>query len=176
MKASLVMTVIGLDRPGLVDSLSSVIAEHGGNWLGSRMSHLAGHFAGIVHVHVDRDREENLKQALGRLEKEGLSLQIQSEHAPAEAPAGRLMRLEVVGHDRPGIVSAISHGLAAQEINVEELNTDCSSAPMSGETLFKAEAILRVPEQLGVGEIRDRLQEIAGDLMIDLVEAKAETG
>ena len=44
--ATLVLTVIGRDRPGLVDTLSGVVAEHGGNWEESRMAHLADRFAG----------------------------------------------------------------------------------------------------------------------------------
>ena len=42
--SSVVLTVIGRDRPGLVDALSRVVAEHGGNWEESRMSHLADQF------------------------------------------------------------------------------------------------------------------------------------
>jgi glycine cleavage system regulatory protein len=48
MSLSLVLTVIGDDRPGLVERLSAAIGKHGGNWLQSSMSHLSGKFAGIV--------------------------------------------------------------------------------------------------------------------------------
>jgi glycine cleavage system regulatory protein len=43
---SLVLTVIGPDRPGLVEALAETIASYGANWLESRMSHLEGWFAG----------------------------------------------------------------------------------------------------------------------------------
>ncbi len=46
--ADLVLTLIGPDRPGLVEAVAEPIAAHGGNWLESRMAHLAGQFAGIV--------------------------------------------------------------------------------------------------------------------------------
>ena len=51
---SLILTVIGDDRPGLVERLSSVVSQHQGNWLESSMSHLSGKFAGIVRMHVTR--------------------------------------------------------------------------------------------------------------------------
>ncbi|HAW24640.1 MAG TPA: glycine cleavage system protein R, partial [Pseudomonas sp.] len=41
----LVLTVIAEDQPGLVECLAKCIAEHGGNWLESRMSRMAGQFA-----------------------------------------------------------------------------------------------------------------------------------
>ena len=37
-KTSLVLTILGQDRPGLVDSLAQVVAEHGGSWVESRMA------------------------------------------------------------------------------------------------------------------------------------------
>ena len=67
MNTSLVMTVIGSDRPGLVESISEVVGRHGGNWLESRMSHMAGHFAGILRVEISSELSEALiKDLRGR--------------------------------------------------------------------------------------------------------------
>jgi len=62
MQLSLVMTIIGRDRPGLVDSVATRVAEHGGNWLESRMSRLGGHFAGILRVEIPSEQEPSLVQ------------------------------------------------------------------------------------------------------------------
>ena len=64
MQHLLVMTVIGPDRPGLVDSVAALVAEHGGNWLESRMSRLGGHFAGILRVDVPGENEPELVAGL----------------------------------------------------------------------------------------------------------------
>ena len=37
----LVLTVIAEDQPGLVERLAGCVANHGGNWLESRMSRMA---------------------------------------------------------------------------------------------------------------------------------------
>src|SRR6185437_9456716 len=111
MQHSLVMTVIGNDRPGLVDSVASIVAEHGGNWLESRMSRLAGQFAGIVHVEVPAENELALTKALKTLDARGLTVVVHS--GQRKAAAGRQTSvLEIVGQDRPGIVRQISHTLA----------------------------------------------------------------
>lgn len=168
MVVSLVMTVIGRDRPGLVDAVASLVVEHGGNWLESRLSHLAGHFAGILRVEVPAAQEALLVSALQRLESHGLTVVVHSaQPAPASA-AQRLMVLDIVGHDRPGIVRQISHALAVHEVNVEELNTECVSAPMTGEVLFKARAKLQIPAPCNLAELRQDLERIASDLIIDL--------
>jgi len=168
MQLSLVMTVIGRDKPGLVDSLAGIVAEHGGNWLESRMSRLGGHFAGILRVQVPAEKEAALVGALKKLEPEGLTVVIHSDRQDHAQSERALVFLEIVGQDRPGIVHQISHALAAHGVNVEELNTECASAAMTGETLFKAQAKLNIPELCNLAGLRNELEKIAGDLIVDL--------
>src|SRR5262245_19813352 len=121
MNRSLVMTVIGQDRPGLVDSVASLVAEHGGNWLESRMSRLGGQFAGILRVEVPPERERSLMAALEGLAARGLTVVVHPDQAEPGRQTERLSVLEILGQDRPGIVRQISHALADFGINVEEL-------------------------------------------------------
>src|SRR4030095_15128972 len=98
------MTVIGPDRPGLVESVAALVAEHGGNWLESSMSRLGGQFAGILRVEVPSERERALMPALEGLSGKGLRVVVHADQPAATLQASRLSMLEVVGHDRPGIV------------------------------------------------------------------------
>jgi glycine cleavage system regulatory protein len=168
MQRLLVMTLIGQDRPGLVESVAGLVAEHNGNWLESRMSRLGGQFAGILRVEVPPEKETTLVAALKRLETRGLSVVIHADHPPATAQSPRLSLVEIVGQDRPGIVRQISRALAAHGVNVEELHTECASAAMSGETLFKARAKLSLPQSCNVGELRRELETIAADLIVEI--------
>jgi glycine cleavage system regulatory protein len=168
MLKALVMTVIGRDRPGLVDALSAVVAAHGGNWLESRMSRLGGQFAGIARVEVPAQREAELMGALGAGDLAGLDIVVHGDAGGDARGGGEVAVLGVVGHDRPGIVNQISHVLAVQGVNVEELNTWRESAPMSGDILFHATARLRVPESASLARLRADLEHIAEDLMVDL--------
>lgn len=167
MQRPLVMTVIGKDRPGLVESVAKVIADHGGNWLESRMCRLGGMFAGILRAEIAPDREAALAAALQELRLKGLTIGVQADQPPAAKP-GKFTRLEIVGQDRPGIVRQISSALAGQGVNVEELDTECESAPMSGETLFKATAKLSIPPGCDLARLKAELEKIAADLMVDV--------
>jgi glycine cleavage system regulatory protein len=162
------MTVIGEDRPGLVEAVASIVTEHSGNWLDSRMSRLGGQFAGILRVEFPAEREESIVQALRALESRGLSVIIHLDHPVPETAGDRLSGLEIVGHDRPGIVREISHVLATHGVNVEELDTERSSAAMSGELLFKARASLKIPKSCDVSKLRRDLEKIAADLIVDI--------
>jgi glycine cleavage system regulatory protein len=168
MQVPLVMTILGKDRPGLVDLVAGLVVEHGGNWLESRMCHLGGEFAGILRVHVPAEHEQSLIRALNNLGPQGLTVAVRPDCAPPADARRRLARLEIIGHDRPGIVRQISHALAAHNVNVEELSTECGSAPMSGETLFRAQAKLQVPDTCPLPELRQALERIAADLAVDV--------
>src|ERR1700761_3680191 len=130
--ASLILTVVGPDRPGLVRALSEAVAAGGGNWLESRMARLAGQFAGIVLV----EAPEALLDDLRGLESQGLRIVAQSGAAGAAvATAEPRLVLEVVGNDRPGIVRDIARILAECGVNIEELTTGVASGSFSGEAL-----------------------------------------
>jgi glycine cleavage system regulatory protein len=164
------MTVIGKDRTGLVEAVARLVADHGGNWLESRMCRLGGEFAGIVRVTVPRAQQPALEAALGMLA--GLTIVVRGgEPAPANAQAV-LVALEVVGQDRPGIVREVTHALANQGINVEELATECVSAPMSGEALFQARAKILVPGGVKLDELRRSLEKAVPGLTVELSRIK----
>jgi len=167
MASSLVMTVIGPDKPGLVESLSSVVADHDANWLDSRMAHLAGQFAGILRVGVNPGKSEALIAALEGLGGQGLRVTVASSvgDTAVDCPTAHL---ELVGNDRPGIVRQIAATLSAAGVNVEELATECVDAPMSGDPLFKATATVGLPVGLGVEALRASLERIAHDLMVEI--------
>ena len=162
----LVLTVIGDDKPGLVGELSAVISAHQGNWLESSMSHLAGQFAGIVRVAVPNNQAERLRAALAALG--GLKITAETSRAQKSVPTGRRLKLSLVGHDRIGIVREVSQILAKHAVNVEELNTFVSSAPMSAETLFHAQAELFAGAGLDARALKAELERLSNDLMVDI--------
>ena len=168
MFTTLVMTVIGADRPGLVQSVAACVADRGGNWLESRMCHLGGQFAGLLRVEVAAARAEELAGALRGLEAEGLRVMIHVESGAGPAAAGAAVVLELVGQDHPGILHQVSSVLADRGVNVEELESECVSAPMGGGTLFQARATVLVPPSVRMGELRADLERIAADVMVDL--------
>ncbi len=171
MQTSLIATIIGPDRPGLVETLSKTITDNAGNWLQSRMSHLAGQFAGILQIEVANENSAVLKEALADLERDGLSVVVVADRAARDSspPSGQpVLQMEVVGQDQPGIVRRISAVISAHGGNVEELNTQITSAPWSGETLFEAKALVHMPGGSSLDDFRADLEAITHDLMVDL--------
>ena len=166
MAIPLVITLVGADRTGLVESVARVVAEHDGNWLESRMCRLGGEFAGILRVEIPAEKKSALLAALQKIS--GLNVVIQPTQSAVAATSGRQTKLEIVGSDRPGIVREITSALARANVNVEEFFSELVSAPMSGETLFKASARLQLPERCDLAALKRDLEKIAADLLVDV--------
>jgi glycine cleavage system regulatory protein len=132
------------------------------------MAHLAGQFAGILRASVPEANAAALRTALQGLTSRGLQVVIARSSTDAPAPAARWLMLDLVGNDHPGIIRDLAHTLAQRGINIEELQTACTSAPMTGAMLFKATARLRVPREVAVADLRTALEQLAHDLVVDI--------
>lgn len=165
--ASFVISVLGDDRAGLVEALSAVIAEHGGNWEQSHMTQLAGKFAGVVLVTIPAQKSEGFSSALRTLEHTGL-LHLSFEEGHDVRPVGPTIELRAIGNDHPGIVHELSQLLADRGVNIDDFETSTSPAPMAGGQLFEATAKLRLPAGLSHNDLALAIEALASDLMIDV--------
>lgn len=163
----LVLTVIGDDRSGLVNAIATAVTSHGGNWERSQMAELAGKFAGIVLVSIPDDQVDAFSAAMEPLH--GL-LDVAVHRAAADHDDASTIRwtLELLGSDRPGIVSEITTVLSAHDVNIDSLTTGTREAPMAGGMLFEATAQLEVSPSADIEALQLALEELANELMVDI--------
>jgi glycine cleavage system regulatory protein len=169
VQSTFVITFISDDRPGLVEALSEVISAHRGNWLESRLSQLAGKFAGLICISLPSEATDALEEALLRLSAAGIHVSI----TPCTGDTTRevhehLITLNVLGPDRPGIVREIAAALSKREINVVDLESYVSPAPMSSELMFHAAVEATVPHPDRLGELSETLDQIADEMHVDI--------
>jgi glycine cleavage system regulatory protein len=165
--AKLVLTVVGDDRAGLVQSLADVVSEHGGNWETSELAELAGAFAGIVLVSVPDARLEELREALHGLD--GL-LRV-TVHGGADAGAGesgRRLTFSVLGDDRPGIVREVTGILSRHGVTIDLFSSHTREAPMAGGVLFEARIAARVPDGVETAAVVEELERLAAEIQVDV--------
>ena len=166
MQTSLVLTILGNDNQGLVKGLSIVLHDYHASWQESQMIHLAGKFAGLLQVSLPEDQLAPLKKALKTLEEKGLSVVIEHVQTTVEATTHTLT-LEILGQDRPGIIHDITHQLADLQINIEKLESELQTAPMSHELLFYAQLTLGLPEGVSADDVQDTLEAMSDQFMVD---------
>ena len=170
----LVLTYVGDDRPGLVNAVSEKIAAFGGTWLESRSARLAGKFAGILLANVPEANASALEEALLGLGSAGLHLTIQRGERDEAEPSARRITLDILGHERPGIVRDVTQTLSALSVNIEEFESGLESGAFTGVEMFRAHARLSAPETLPLEDLRRALERLAGEIMVDLSVGEGE--
>jgi glycine cleavage system regulatory protein len=166
---SLVLTLIGQDRAGLVARVADVVEAHGGNWESSSLAELSGTFAGVVQVSAPPSQIRALSEDLERIE--GLSVIVRAAEQQPEAVAGARFSLQVLGDDRPGIVREVSSALLRGGASIESMSTQTREAAMSGGRLFATAATVRVPEGVAVADVARELEGIAAEIQVDIAPA-----
>ncbi|MBK1882120.1 hypothetical protein JIN85_06830 [Luteolibacter pohnpeiensis] len=169
MPTSLVMTVLGADRPGLVKLLSDAIAANGGNWLDSRMARLAGQFAGIVRVECPSSSTKDLIEALQGLATLGLIVQAVPQDGPESPEKRETVTIDVVAHDRPGIVRELAAAISNGGGNVEEFTTGLESAAMAGHPMFRARGVVSIPAGSDPAILTSSIEKLGGDLSVEIL-------
>lgn len=163
---TLVLTLVGDDRAGLVASVADLVDAHGGNWENSRLAELAGTFAGIVEVSVPDGQADALRSALAGID--GLvTVAVEATGVQAERDA-RVVALTVLGNDQPGIVREITNALSARGLSIERMTTETRDAAMSGGRLFEASISAKVPDHVALDDVQGALERIAAEIQVDL--------
>ena len=162
---NIIISAIGSDRSGIVSELSGVITSHGGNVEESRMSRLGSDFAIIMLVTVAPDWEESLEVALKSITE--LTI-ITKPTNLSQVGDGRQFRIDLSGADNEGIVKVLSKYLAEKSINILEMETHTSQAPVSGTPLFNLNASVSVPNDVEEKLIQSDLSQIAQKLGVEI--------
>ncbi|MGB4135786.1 MAG: ACT domain-containing protein [Microbacterium sp.] len=171
---TLILTVSGADRPGLVSAVADVVDAHGGNWENSRLAELAGMFAGVIEVSVAADRVDALRAALDTLDgmlaitvQTGATQTGTAQTGSDTAPAHRI-ELNVLGNDRAGIVREVSGVLTAHALSIESMTTETRDAAMAGGRLFESQVVATVPASADLDALRAALERIAAEIQVDI--------
>jgi glycine cleavage system regulatory protein len=165
---SLVVSIVGADRQGIVSSLAERAQRFGANWAASRMTRLAGEFAGMVHLEVPRENADALANALRDLASSGLQVVVARSDGANVASSLRVVELELVGEDRLGIVSNLTKLLPGRGISIESIHTDIVRSGVSGKQTFKVEAHLLVPKSVSVEALQQEVGSLAREMMLDI--------
>ena len=173
MTSRMILSAIGEDRPGLTQALAEAVHGAGGNWLESHLSHLGGQYVGAVLVEIAEDRIAELEAAARRVDVRGLHVKvIRAGEGVAKARAD-VVKIDLVGQDRPGIVREVTAALAPLGVNIEDLITSTENSAWSGDRLFRASARLSLPAGVALDQVQDALEAISAEIIVDLTFSPA---
>lgn len=167
----IIITLFSKDRPGIIRSLSNTVLENNGNWLESSLSRLCGQFTGIVHIEVETAHKASLTSALSALESDGINITVQKVD-DIKADDGEVNGLQILveANDRPGIINEITEALAAENVNIDNIDTEVASASMAGYLIFRAHLFLAMPDDLSDDDLEEILEGVSDDVMVSILD------
>jgi glycine cleavage system transcriptional repressor len=169
-KSYAVISAIGADRVGIVDDLSGIVSEGGGNIEESKMAVLGGEFAVMMLVSMEGGALESLAARTAEIEARlGLKVGIRPTSEGAHSSRGRPYSLETVSLDGRGIVHSVSALLRGHGINIEDLETRTERAPLTGAPLFRMKADIVVGPEVAIAALRRELEELEAAQDLDIV-------
>jgi glycine cleavage system regulatory protein len=171
--ATLILSIVGSDRPGLTQALAAAVLSAGGNWLESHLSRLGGLYVGSVLVELATDSVDALRTAIREVDAQGLEVRISPAIEDAQS-AGDIVQFSLVGQDRSGIVHQVTAILSQVGANIEDFDTHVSVEPHSGAPLFHMDARLRLPPTLSAQGVQAALEEISAEIMVDISLSPAD--
>lgn len=164
---TLVLTVVGDDRAGLVAAVADAVDAHGGNWEHSELAELSGAFAGIIEVSVAPERVEELRTALSALDGL-LTVAVHAGAGATDVAPARHFAIRVLGNDRPGIVRELSSTLSAHGLSIERMSSETRDAAMAGGRLFEATIVTTVPASVDLDAVQAAIEQLATEIQVEI--------
>ncbi|MHB9097248.1 MAG: glycine cleavage system transcriptional repressor [Syntrophales bacterium] len=161
---NIVFTLTGPDRIGIVDEVTRMLLDAGGNVETSRMTRLGGEFAILMLVSIPSEEFAGLGRNIATFAEQGYKVTTgptslsYAERFPGWLPC----EIEIRGADHEGIVHEIAHILSQRGISIEAMDTGTTRAPISGMPLFMMTAAIIVPPGLAGRDWESELYD-AGD-------------
>jgi glycine cleavage system transcriptional repressor len=175
MRTSVVITLSGPDRVGIVEEVTGVLLGLGGNVEMSRMARLGGEFTVLMLVSMPVDAVDVVESAFGALVARGYAVTVRQTETPG-SQAGLGFRIDVQGADHEGIIHEIAAGLSTRGINIESMETWTARAPVTGAPLFMMTALVAVPASLSgsdwIEAVRDAAEQANVDIDVVAVDAQ----
>ena len=179
MQTDVVFTLTGPDRVGIVEQVTGVFLDLGGNVGTGRMARLGGEFAMLMLVSMPAENVSAIDTAFAPLTESGYKVTVGRAAPPGGAASGiaATYRIDVRGADHEGIIHEVTRELARRGINIESAETGTVEAPVTGVPLFFMKALVQVPSELDETEWTEALDEAARAAGVDIdIVLEAEAG
>lgn len=164
-----VLSTVGPDRKGMADDIANIAIEYKCNIEDSKMSVLGGEFAVIMLISGDEDSIRKLITGAKTLgERFDMKIYIKETSSPQKIQQGIPYALESISMDTPGIVHVLTQYLRELSINIEDLETEKTAAPLSGTPMFHMRAHIIIPSSVNLSDFKDRLYEIEHERNLDI--------
>ena len=150
----IIIYVNGRDRIGLISDITKEISNFNGNIETSKMIKLNQDFNMLILISIDNEKIDLLNKNL--LLYSDLSISIKKTSNNTIEPNSEYIFI-LKGADTEGIVHQCTQLFFDLNINIIDLETHITNAPITGTPLFYIKAIISVPKNISLQIVKNKL-------------------
>lgn len=170
MTQLIVLSAVGTDRAGVVNDISKVILDCGGNIEESRMTALGAEFAMLLLISGNWHTLTRLQTELDKLTKDSaLDITIKKTGQRGTRDDCMPYGVDVVSLDQPGIVFSLANFFATRDIEIADLATRRYAAAHTGAPMFSIQMTINIPASITISHLRDDFLELCDRLNLDAI-------
>lgn len=166
----LVLSALGVDKPGIIDELSLFVMSSGCNITDSRMTVMGGDFAILLLIEGNWNTIAKLEDQITALEEQ-LGLSVTTRRTAQKAARKDLLPygVDVVSLDQPGIVYNLASFFSKRQINIQEMETSSYAAAHTGTPMFTVHLTVDIPASQQISVLREEFMDFCDQLNLDAI-------
>jgi glycine cleavage system transcriptional repressor len=177
MEQLMIVSAVGGEPTVIVQELTRVILDCGGNIKESRMSSFGSEAALMLLVAGNWHTISRLERDLNRLATHhGLSLQLKRTEPRHFAKDLLPYAVDVVGLDQPGVVHSLAGFFNARKVEIGEISTRSYAAAHTGASMFSVQMFVNIPASVHIATLREEFMDFCDQLNVDAIMEPVKHG
>jgi glycine cleavage system transcriptional repressor len=170
MEQLMVVSAVGGEPTAVVQELTRVIMDCGGNIKESRMVVLGSEFAMLLLVAGNWHTISRMERELNRFaSSNAVTMQLKRTEARRFGKELLPYAVDVVGLDQPGVVHSLSGFFAARKVEIAEVSTRSYAATHTGAPMFSVYMLVNIPGSVHISGLREEFMDFCDQLNVDAI-------
>jgi glycine cleavage system transcriptional repressor len=170
MEQLMVISAVGGDPTAVVQELTRVILESGGNIKESRMASFGSEFAMLLLVAGNWHTISRMERDLNRFASgNGVTMQLKRTEPRRFGKELLPYAVDVVGLDQPGVVHSLSGFFGARKVEIAEVSTRSYAATHTGAPMFSVQMAINIPANVHISGLREEFMDFCDQLNVDAI-------
>jgi len=166
----MVISAVGGDPTAVVQELTRVIMDCGGNIKESRMGAFGSEFAMLLLVAGNWHTISRMERELNRFaSSNGVTMQLKRTEPRRFGKELLPYAVDVVGLDQPGVVHSLSGFFAARKVEIAEVSTRSYAATHTGAPMFSVQMSIHIPGSVNISGLREEFMDFCDQLNVDAI-------
>jgi glycine cleavage system transcriptional repressor len=170
MEQMIVISAIGTDSGTVIEDLTQVILDCGGNIRESRVAAMGAATSILLLVAGNWHTMNRLERDLRKhADSTGLSMQCQRTDNKSLGRELLPYAVDVVGLDQPGIINHLCRFFGARKVEIGDVTSRTYAATNTGTPMFSVQMLIHVPATLHLSGLREEFMEYCDQLNVDAI-------